>query len=59
MIQPTNSWSCPVLLLSSYAGKDESSSCLDPLFDAEGVSGPFRPMFLTGRYSLVTPFATV
>lgn len=59
MVQSTNSWSCPVRLLSPYAEKDESSSSLDPLFDAEGVSGSFRPMFSTGRYSLVTPFATV
>lgn len=60
MIQPTNSWSCPIRLLSSYAEThDESVSSLDPLINAEAVSGPLWPMFSTGRYSLVTPFATV
>lgn len=59
MIQSTNSWSCPVRLLSPFADKNECSSSLDPLFDAEGGSGPFRQMFSTGRYSLGTPFVNV
>lgn len=60
MSQPTNSWSCRVQLLSPYAEKDnESSSSLDPLFDAEGASRPLTPMFSAGRHSLVTLFGTI
>lgn len=59
MSQPTNSWSCPVRLLSPYAGKNnESSSSLDPLLDA-GASRALTPLFSARGHSLATLFGTV
>lgn len=60
MSQPTNSWYCPVRLLSPYAGKNnESSSSFDPLLDAEGASRPLTPMFSARCHSLVALFGSV